>query len=194
MSIVINLLPDLRQVRLKERRQRRLATVVSIMVASTSVGILLLLFVFAVGQQAVIDSLSKNINNKRQTLESKPSLIDALTAQQHIASLPIVWAQRVYLNRLFDAYEQANPTDVSLNGLSISVDNVIEVTGSAGSYQSVAKLAEAMSQENITFGKNAKLTNQPYFRGVNIRSASSSSSGFTFSITASLSSEAVSGN
>jgi len=194
MSIVINLLPDLRQKRLLEQRQRRLATVIAIMVSSISAGLLLLLFIFSVGQKVIIDNLSKDITSKEQAISSTKDVINALTAQQNLAILPSVWRQRVYLTKFFDAYVQVNPTDVTLNSLSISSGNVLQVTGRAGSYKSVSKLAEAMMQENVTFGKNAKTTNLPYFNNVNIQSVNSSDNGSSFNITASLSSETVSGN
>jgi Tfp pilus assembly protein PilN len=194
MSIVINLLPDLRQKRLLEQRQRRLASVIAIMVSAISVGLVLLLVIFSVGQKVIIDNLSKDITSKEQSISSINDVTNALTAQEHLNTLPNIWAQRVFLTKFFEAYVQVNPTDVTLNGLSITSANILQVTGTAGSYKSVSKLAEAMMQENVSFGANAKATNRPYFTNVNIQSVSASDQGSVFSITALLSSETVSGN
>lgn len=194
MSLVVNLLPDLRQARLKEQRQRRLATAISIIVAVSGVGILLLLFAFSVGQQVIMNDLTKKISTKEANIRNTVGVIGALTAQQRLDALSTVWTQRVYMSKFFEAYEQANPNDVTLNDLAIDSNNQLQVSGMAGSYKSVSKLAEAMMQENVTFGKDAKSVNQPYFTSVAIRSANSTDAGLSFAITASLSSEAVNGN
>jgi Tfp pilus assembly protein PilN len=194
VSITINLLPDLRQTRLREQRQRRLVTVITIMVVSISAGLVLLLFVFNIGQKVITDNLSKDITSKEKKLQNTASLVDALTAQQHIQSLPAVWAQRVYFTKFFDAYSQVNPNAVVLNSLSVTPDNLVTIGGNASSYKDVSQLADAMSAENVTLGTGASTSNPPYFVNVQIRSITSSSTGYIFSLTAGISKEVVSGN
>lgn len=186
MSILINLLPDTRQAKLKERHRRQLVGGVSVLVWAVCGGVVALMTVYQLGQAAVIAGHSKSIKESTQELQAIPDLLDALTAQQHSASLPALYDKRVYMTKFFEAYIEANPADVKLTSLGIDTDNILAINGVGKTYAAVAKLARTLEAANVKVGSNAASTNPPYFTNVTITGVSSSSQGVSFTITATL--------
>ncbi len=195
MSILINLLPDVRQAKLKERQRRQLVSSVSVMIWVVCGGVLALMFAYSLGQKAVIGVNTTDISRKKQQLEAVPGLLDALTAQQHSASLPQLYGQRVFLTKFFAAYGAANPSDVTLTAMTLDSRNALVVSGFGKTYASVAKLARALEASNVAVGEGATATNSPYFTAVTITSVSNTSTrGVTFSLSATLGAGVTSGN
>lgn len=194
MSIAINLLPDIRQQRILEARRRRMVLSVSVIVWVACGVVVLLLFLLSTGQKVAIDDASKKIASKEAEIESTSDLIDALTAQQHIASLPAVIDRKILLSKFFTAYSEVNPKAVALDSLSVTDINVLNIAGTATSYGDVAKLARSLEGSNVVVGTGALATNSPYFTGVSIDSASANDQGKrSFVIKANISTEVLSG-
>jgi len=177
MSLVINLLPDLRQAKLRDKRRRQLASGVAVVVWSICGGLIVLLSVYWAGQKAVIAGYSKSITEKVSQLKQIPDITDALTAQEHLAALTSLYSQRVYISKFFSIYTAANPAEVALNTLTLDATNALKISGTSVSYASVAKLARALEQSNLTVGPDALVTNQPYFTNVAISGVSADSTG-----------------
>jgi Tfp pilus assembly protein PilN len=194
VSILINLLPDTRQAKLRERRRRQMVGGVSVLVWAICGGIVALMSIYEVGQKAVIAGYSKDINDKTAKLRAVPDLLDALTAQQHTASLSSLYDKRVYMTKFFQAYTEANPSEVTLNTLAVDNQNIITVNGIGKSYAAIAKLARALAADNVEVGSNAAPSNSPYFTGVAISGLSASAQGVAFTIHANLDSGVTSGN
>jgi len=195
MTTLINLLPDLRQAKLKERRRRQLATGVGVTVWVVCGAVIALLSVYAAGQKVVISNHTKSIAEKEDSLRSVTGLVDALTANQHLASLPDLYGQRVYLSKFFEAYSQSDPTSVALSSLQVDSSNLLTILGTAPSYAEVAKLARALTAANVTVGPGASESNTPYFTSVTIGGLDySDKAGVSFTITANLQSEVTSGS
>src|SRR4249919_3959872 len=93
MSILINLLPDLRQAKLKERRRRQLVSGISVLVWSICGGVVLLLVIFSTGQKVMIHNLDNSIEQKKNELTAMTDLPEALTAADHLNSLHGVGGQ-----------------------------------------------------------------------------------------------------
>jgi len=193
MNVLINLLPDTRQVKQKNSRRRQLLTGVAVALWAVCGGILVVLMLYAASQKLLINNLTSQINDKQAQLKGIEGLTDALTAQQHLASLPGLYSQRAYFTKFFDAYTQANPSDVTLTSMTIDATNTLSVNGNAKSYNAAAKLAKALEAENITVGKNASQGNQPYFTNVAISSATRSNNQISFTLTATLDAGVTSG-
>jgi Tfp pilus assembly protein PilN len=194
MSILINLLPDLRQAKLRELHRRQLASGLSIALWAVCGGALVLMTLYVAGQKVVINSLSSSINTMENQLQAIPGLTDALTGEQHLAALPSLYGQRVYLSKFFQAYEASDPSNVTLGSMNIDDQNNLVVNGTADTYASVAKLAKALEDSNVSVGTGAAASNTPYFSSVNITSVGSASGGIGFSLSAVLGTGVVSGN
>jgi Tfp pilus assembly protein PilN len=200
MGILINLLPDLRQAKLRERRRLQLVAGVSVMIWVVCGAVIVLMSLYVAGQKVIINNLTNSINSEKRQLSEVPNLIEAFTAEQHLASLPGLYSQRVFMTKFFDAYTQANPQDVTLNSMAVDQSNMLTVSGSGKNYAAVAKLARALEAANVKVGSGAKATNAPYFTNVQIVTVRNSGAGANnktgvqFSIEASLQSGVTSGS
>ena len=194
MSVLINLLPDTRQQKLAARRRRQLLFGISVVIWSVCGGIVILLTLFSASQRLIITNDSNQINLKTEKLQATPSILEALTAQEHLDSLLGLYSQRTYMSHVFRAAGEFSPTDVQLQSINIDASNKVILSGLSKSYASVAKLARALEAQNITIGTGAKPENSPYFLNVNIQSASLGSDRVTFSISADMQPGATNGN
>jgi len=194
MSVLINLLPDTRQTKLRDRRRRQLFTGIAVSVWAVCGAALVLMGLYETSQKLLISSATNKINANKTKLEATPGLLDALTAQQHLSSLPGLYSQRTYLTKFFDAYTEANPSGVVLTSLTVDGSNVLTVNGTAQSYESVAKLARALEAEHVTLGKDASTGNQPYFSNITLQSVSKSNNQVNFTLTTTLDPGVTHGN
>lgn len=187
MSILVNMLPDVRQAKLREHRRRQLASGIAVMIWVVCGITVVLLLVIMAGQNVAINLVSKDIQSKTDELKQVTGLIDALTAEQHLAALPGLYGQRVYMTKFLDAYQQADPSAISIGSLQVDPTNTLSVTGKAKSYADVAKLDRALEASNVRVGTSAALTNSPYFNNVSITSVSRTQDTVAFTIKATLS-------
>lgn len=196
MTVRLNLLPDLRQQRLRDQRRRQSATLMAIIVCVVAGGITLVLALYNGAQKFNISSVSNKISADKSQLVGISGLTNALTSEQALASLQSLYGKRVFLTKFFDAYGQLTPSDVALNSLKLSGPNTLEVNGQADSYATVAKLVAAMQAENVTIGPNASTGNTPYFSDiqVSVESRSSGSVLSSFSLSATMAAGVTSGN
>jgi Tfp pilus assembly protein PilN len=187
MNILINLLPDVRQAKLRERRRRQMASGISVMVWVVCGAVVALMAVYVAGQKVVIANYTNSINSNKAKLQAVSGLVDALTAEQHLASLPSLYEKRIYMTKFFEAYTSASPGDVSLTSMTIDSQNALVVNGVGATYASVAKLARALEAANVSVGTTAAANNTPYFSGVTITNVSSTTAhGVSFTIGATL--------
>jgi Tfp pilus assembly protein PilN len=187
MSIVVNLLPDVRQAKLREHRRRQLASGLAVMIWVVCGVALVLMLVIITGQKVAINLATKDIQDKTSQLKQVTGLTDALTAEQHLAALPGLYGQRVYMTKFFDAYQQADPKTISISAMNIDPTNVLTVVGTSGTMAEIAKLDRALEGSNVKVGTSAAPTNSPYFSNVSISSDSRAGNKVNFTIKATLS-------
>lgn len=194
MSTLVNLLPDIRQAKQRDHKRRQMITGISVSVWVICGVVILLLSVYAGGQKVIISNYTKSISDKQEELRQVDGLVEALTAHQHLASLPSLYDKRVYLTKFFAAYSQSNPNSISLTSLQVDNAGALTVIGSAPSFAEVAKLARALEASNVKVGSEASESNSPYFTNVNIGSLDNGErTGVSFTITAVLGSGVTSG-
>jgi len=153
-----------------------------------------LLLIVVAGQKVAIKAYTDSIKTNKATLEKVEGLKDALTAQQHLASLPQLYDKRAYFSKFFKAYAEADPTDVTLTSLAVDDSNLLTAEGTTKTYAEVAKLARALAALNVTVGTGAATDNTPYFSDVTIKTVGKTGDIVTFAITATVGGGATSGN
>jgi hypothetical protein len=192
MSISINLLPDLRQAKLRVRRRRQMALGISVLVWAICGGSVVVLFLYNAGQKGLIALHDRSIADNKAKLESVEGLTDALTAQQHLAALPALYSERVLYTKFFEAYTQGDPLDITLDTLMVDEQNTLQVNGTGKTFAAVAKLARALETLNVTLGDNAAPANTPYFSSVEIASTENTpGKGVVFTLSAIVASEVL---
>lgn len=197
MSTLINLLPDLRQAKLRDLRRRQLAIGLGFSVTvlcGATVGILVL---YMLAQKAVMSVRSNEITSEMNKLKSVDGLVEAMTANEHLASLPSLYEKRVLLSKFFKAYSEANPVGIILDTLSVDLSlegqKILKVSGNGPSYAEIAKLARALEASNVVVGEGASVKNEPYFSNVAIAGVTKTDNGVaSFSLSAIVSSAVVS--
>jgi len=194
-TFMINLLPDTRQVKQRSHQRRQLVGAVATAIC-IACGVVLLLLFLSMGSETLIkNSLTNDIAKKRASLEAVPRIIDALTAQQHLDSLPGLFAGRVYLTNFFTSYIAANPTDVAINSLMVNPDNSMVASGFGKSFASVSKLAMALqAQKGVTTSSNGSKAEFSKFTSVEIVSVSRESNNVSFSLNIVMAPGVTSGN
>lgn len=195
MSVVVNLLPDRRQAKVRQNQRRQLAIGIATVIGMVCGGSILALFLYSAGQKVTILALTNSIEDRKQKLQQEKGLLDALTAQQHLTSLPGLYSKRVLFTKFFEAYQASSPQAVVINSMEVDEQRTLSVDGTSPNYAEVAKLARALSGSHVTVGPGADPANRPYFESVDITTATSRDGKVvTFAIIATVSSEVFNAN
>lgn len=171
MSSMINLLPDTRQAKQRDKRRRQMMSGAAIVTWVVCGVIILGLSLATAAEKVLIAKSTKDAEGKIAQLKEVPGIVDALTAHEHLKSLPDLYAKRVYMTKFFKALSESDPADITLSSMTIDSTNLLTVSGGARTYATVAKLARSLSVANVEVGTGHAPTNLPYFSNVSITEA-----------------------
>jgi Tfp pilus assembly protein PilN len=173
MSVRINLLPDVKQAKLKASRARQLAASLCFLVIGLSLGSIVLLVIIRGAQALRINQLTNDIARSQAELESMDDLPEALTAEQHLRSLNDLYGQRAAYSKFFDVMESVAPvSEFGLEDLAYQ-EGTLRVGGKARTMALLDKFMKALEAANVEVGTGASRTNAPYFTEVNLQDATS---------------------
>lgn len=194
MATLINLLPDVRQAKLRAKRLRQITAGLTSMVIAVCVAGVVVLFLITQGQKLRMGQLANEIKTKQATIDSTPDLGKMLTTQAHLASLPGLYQNRVLLTQFFSLLSSVSPKDISLENLEIAADGTLKFTVEARSYTIAAKFAQALEASNVTLGDGAGPDKPPHFTKVTLNGVAATSTGkVNFTATANVSPEVTRG-
>ena len=182
--IQLNLLPDVKLQYLKVRRTQRLVISISMLLIATS----LVIFVLLIGtvdvfQKKNLSDLNRDINTYKHQLQTTPNLNKILTVQNQLQVLTSLHDQKPAASRLFGFLQQMTPSDASISQINIDyTQNTISVTGNANSLDVVNAFTDTLK---FTTYKKTDGTSANAFSAVVLSQFSRSSSGATYTITAS---------
>lgn len=154
--IRINLIPDLRQAKLRDQHRRQLTVSIGVLVAGVVIGVLIILEVVVQAQNLQISSYNNQISSRQSQLENIKGLPAALTAQQALNALPSLYQQRVYYTNLFGVLSSLAPSGLTINNIDetgLAAVQGIQITGTATSYTQVALFAQALMVGNTATEK-----------------------------------------
>lgn len=184
MAILINLLPEVRQNKIKAKRQRQLAITSAVAVCAVSLGVVAVLALITGGQALLIGQLQRDIDTTTAEIKKDQELPRILTVQSHLASLNKLYDSRVYMTSLFKLLPSVTPGEFALSSFSLDANGLISVTGTARSNAVVDKFVKALEA-----GRDDKSPNQPHFSNAVITSITKDDSGkASFSMTLQLNS------
>ena len=144
MSARINLAPEVYQDSQRSKRRKKLATTIAVAVCSISGGLVVLGLIIIAGQTVFLSTLQKDISDRETKVESYSDLPDAVTAQQHLASLNDISAQKVHFSRFFSVLESLAPQGFAVSTISISNYNLLTMSASDTTYALVTTFAKAL--------------------------------------------------
>lgn len=144
MAREINLVPDIKEEMIKALKLRNFIFFVCIIVASVSVGVILLFATIAGGQQAIADGNKTKIETMSKKLKSYGDLTDFLTIRDQLTNLSSISRNKKLLSRSFGILTALLPKGADV--IKISELN-IDLTG---------------TQPTITFDAQANAGEPPY--------------------------------
>lgn len=189
--IRINLLPDLRQAKLRDQHRRHLAISLGALVCGVVLAALIILEALIQVQKLQISSYNNQITNRQSQIEGVKGLPAALAAQQTLNALPTLYQQRAYYTNLFAVLSSLQPSDVTLSTLQDSGTGSLQISGTAHSYTSVALFAKALTTGTVATAQVSG--GQSPFSAVTIGALSSGQDGLvSYSLTATINPEVLS--
>ncbi len=190
MQVLINLVPEARLVKLKQKRNKRLLTTLTILTAivmATIVGTLIVLIIantalYAANEGAIKDKKSEIAEINKSNMEQ-----NAATLQEHLASFKTLNDSRLYASKVFAEFSETIQPNVTVKTFDIADGYVVSVTGTAKSNQDVSKFVNAIEEYGTTYKKKPDADPTDYFTGVDIASVGkggdSGGDGVSFSLT-----------
>lgn len=184
MKIQINLLPEAKLSKLRNKAKRRTYTTFTILLAvvlALTGALLFMLRVFLVGTYATGENKVKQLNT--EIAKSKDLEENASTLQANLASFYTLNASRTYASRVITNFFKAVPDNVTISSISIDEKGKVTITGSTTTFADVSKFASSLEQYNLDYLPQPDLDRQAVFKGVTINSVSKEQGKTNFSIT-----------
>lgn len=158
--IEINLIPDVKLELLKARRQQTMVISISTLIAVVSIGVVVLMGVYAFAIQGVADTIiSGRIDDQTKKLKSVKDLSKTLTLQSQLNKLSSLQQNKNVTSRLFDIMSVTIPTDknvVTISRLSLdSEENKIEVEAEAvNGYEAMEVFKKTLAQTKLHYNRD----------------------------------------
>lgn len=158
--IEINLIPDVKLELLKTRRQQTMVISISTIVAIVSIGVVVLMAVYAFAIQGVAEGvIGGQIDDRYKKLTQVKDLSKTLTLQSQLDKLSSVQEDKNVTSRLFDIMSVTIPTDknaVKITRLSLnSEENTIEVEAQAANgYEAMEVFKKTLAQTKLHFNRD----------------------------------------
>lgn len=145
MNKLINLLPDSKIEGEKRQRTRRLATSITTAVIVVTIGVPLLLLGIKGGQNLALGRTQGQIDERLNQLKSTEQLATILTVQDHMASLPELYRQRIFVSELVKIIPSLMPSEIRLSNIEVDViSGTIQISGIAPTYSSAEKFHKSL--------------------------------------------------
>ena len=186
MAVRINLVPDVRQAKIRTAQRRQMLTTVLI-------GVLVLcglvaggLFAVTTAQESQIKTLSGSISDKQAKLANESDLNKVLTTQQQIATLDGLLTSKRYMTKVLTIIQELSPSskEISLQSMALDDTNQIKLTVKGRDFFVANRLVKALQASNTKVGSKADAKNAPDFTNVTMSEITSDSSSQTsFNIT-----------
>jgi predicted PurR-regulated permease PerM len=168
---------------LKVRRTQRLVVSISMLLIAASIFIFILLIgTVDVFQKKTLSDLNSNITTYEHQLKNTPNLDKILTVQNQLQVLTNLHNNKPAATRLFGFLQQVTPSSVTISQFNIDyTQNTISITGNADTLDTVNSYTDTL--KFTTFKKSDGSTGNA-FTSVVLAQFSRSSSGATYTITA----------
>ena len=183
MNIQVNLLPEAKLNKIRNKSKKRTYTTFAILLAVIVViaaVLLVMLRIFLLGTYQVgknkIASLKSEIDKSKAMEES------AATLQQNLASFYNLNAKRTNASRIISNFFKAVPANVTINSITLNDKGGFTVAGSTATFADVSRFASSLEQYNVDYLPQPDLDRAQVFTGVTINSVNKNEGRTDFSI------------
>lgn len=152
MRVMVNLIPEARLSKLKQKRNKRVMTTSAIVLGIT-VGTIIGTLVFLLGANLAISKTNEaTINKLKEDVAKKKTIeLEASTLQEHLASFKDLNDNRLLVNKIFDQFGKTIQGDVKVQSFAVSADYTVTINGIAKSLRSVSAFDKAIEEYNVNF-------------------------------------------
>lgn len=191
MTGQINLLPDIKQERLREQRKEQLIKLAAIAVIIVMTVAMVVMVTAALLQKRSLVSTQEDISRVRGETESIEEKDDLLGVQTALQELPGLASQKVYLSKMPGVFEQVVPKDVTISNLQYSTDGSLEISGSTSTFRNLYTFIDSLenTEGNVTVDGETS-DSVELFQSVQLTGSSPGDS-IDFSITAAFSNQVL---
>lgn len=165
----INLLPEVRVIKLKSAHNKRLATTLTILLGLVLAGIIVGLIVvigYYAGESRLRDNQAQSL--KRDVDKFHTTEEQATTVQQHLASFSNLNSKRIAVTAVFSNFVKTIPPQVSISSFDLNENYEVSVSGTADSYKTLGVFTKALEDYNTSFKPQTNLDKAPIFSNVAI--------------------------
>jgi len=171
--IQLNLLPDVKKEFLHAKAMQRNAISISIIVTIASVGILIALGFFLVGQKALIASKTGGIEERANELAEIENVDEYLTIQAQLAQIDGLHATKLNTSRLLDILPRLNPSapnSVRFASVDITAEtSTIEFQGGVKNVSALTTFKDTLENAQISYqSEGSGRTKEPLFNLITI--------------------------
>lgn len=173
MQVLINLVPEARLVKLKQKRNKRLLTTLTVLAAivmATIAGTLIVLIIANTALYAANEGTIKDKKAQISDINKSNMEQNAATLQEHLASFQTLNASRLYASKIFAEFSETIQPNVTVKTFDVADGYIVSVTGTAKSNQDVSKFVNAIEDYGTTYKKKPDADPTDYFSSVDITS------------------------
>jgi Tfp pilus assembly protein PilN len=151
--IQFNLLPDVKLEYMRAKRLKTILTLISVLVASFSLVIVMILLAVTFAQKNNIKELDEDIATAAKTVQETKNLNRILTVQNQLQSLSDVHSKKPAATRLFDYLSKTTPVGVTLSSTKVDlVSYTISFTGQSPDLLSINRYVDILKFTTFTEG------------------------------------------
>ncbi len=178
MQVLINLVPEARLIKLKQKRNKRLLTTITVLVGVVAASIAGTLIVLIIANQAIFAVNESAIKDKKQQITdiNKNNMEkSAATLQEHLASFKALNDDRLYASKIFAEFSQTIQPDITVKSFDVTDDYTVSISGTSDKDpQHVSKFVTAIDDYGTTYKKKQDSDPVDYFNAVEILTISRS--------------------
>jgi Tfp pilus assembly protein PilN len=194
MNVQVNLLPEAKLSKMRNKAKRRNYTTITILVA-VAVAVVCVMLVMLRFFLAGTYNLDKN---KKATLQSevdkqKDLEEKATTLQQNLNAFYILNSTRTYASAIINNFFKAVPENVTISSISLDEKGKVTISGTTGSFADVSRFQSSLELYNVDFLPQPDLDRKAVFTNVSISSVNKAEGKTSFSITFDVQKEVLKG-
>lgn len=169
MNIKINLLPEARLLRIKDKKKKQYYTLLAVIIIVGVLGILAALLLFYWARLAQKANNQSTIRNLKTDVAAQHELeLNATTLQQHLASNTVLNDKRIYVSEIFNQLVKTLPPNVKLTSIRVDEDYNVVIQGTADSLKTVGQFAKALEEFNVNNAILPNLERKALFTSVSV--------------------------
>lgn len=154
--IQFNLLPSVKLEYVRAKRNKRMTLLIAVLIAGTSLAILILLFVAVqLVQKKYSKDLSNDIKTQSSKLENTQDLNKILTIQNQLASLPGLHDDKPLATKLLGYVKQLTPSKISISDIVVDYSTqTVVITGASNEISTVNTFVDTIKFTTYKTQKN----------------------------------------